>query len=261
MIKKTTLTALLLLVCGQASAFKWATDSSSLQINLGDNVSPEWYLSLDRAAADWSVSPVLDVSIRKGSVRDNTNCKARKGKVEICNAAYGSNNWLGLATLTISGEIIESAVVRLNETYFSQSPYDDIAWRNMVMCHEVGHVFGVPHLDESWDNPPTGSCMDYSIDPYLNQSPNNEDFVIVEALYQQTGSTDNTDALETESAAGSNEKPCRGKKCSSAFLTEDETLDPGFWGKRLGGHGRHEVFERRLGDNRKVITLVTRVNE
>ena len=121
-------------------AYEWPVDTLPLSISLGDNVSAEWTVPLDRAAADWSVSPVLDVRVRKGSVRDNSNCKARRGKVEICNEFYGENNWLGLATLTVSGNLIESAIVRLNETYFAQAPYSDYAWRNMVMCHEVGQI-------------------------------------------------------------------------------------------------------------------------
>lgn len=269
-MKKIISTLCLAISASTASAYEWPVDALPLTISLGDNVSAEWTVPLDRAAADWSVSPVLDVRVRKGSVRDNSNCKARNGRVEICNDFYGENNWLGLATLTVSGNLIESAVVRLNETYFTQAPYSDYAWRNMVMCHEVGHVFGVPHLDESWDNPPTGSCMDYSTDPSINQSPNNADYALLEELYADASSGGTTDPGTTDggttdgettdggTTSGGNDKPCRGKKCTSAFTIEDEDLDPGYWGKRKSGHGRHEIYERRLENNRKVITIVTR---
>ena len=96
--------------------------------------------------------------------------------------------------------------------------------------------------------------MDYSTDPSINQSPNNEDYVVLESIYTSTTSP-TTDSGGEETAS----KPCRGKKCKVAFMIEDETLDKHNWGKRKGGHGRHEIYERRLENNRKLITIVTRV--
>jgi hypothetical protein len=40
----------------------------------------------------------------------------------------------------------------VNDTYFNTPKYDTSAWRNLVMCQEVGHTLGLDHQDEDFDN-------------------------------------------------------------------------------------------------------------
>jgi hypothetical protein len=231
-------------------AFRWDVTEVPFTLSLGDNVSAEWSASLEDAVLDWSISPVVNLGIKRGSVKDPRNCRARNGKIEICSANYGNNNWLGLTTLTVTGDRIDAAIVRLNDTYFSMAPYNDVAWRNMVMCHELGHVLGIQHVDENFSNESTASCMDYSIDPTFSQSPNNADYIALEALY-----ADIPDGTSTDGGGGGT-KPCRGKKCASAFsLPQDE---PANWGQLVSRKAGHERFELDLGDGRRQITLIRR---
>jgi len=163
----------------------------------------------------------------------------------------------------VSGQIIEAAVVRINDTYFSQETYSTEEWRNMVMCHELGHVWGVPHVDESFSNEPAGTCMDYSLDPVPNQSPNNDDFIKLESLYTEanasTGTSPDTGTdTGTDTEVDPVTKPCKGKKCRSAFEAPLDMNAPNYWGKLKSKKGTHEVYEMDMGNGRKSITFVTR---
>src|SRR3989344_8585733 len=93
-------------------------------------------------------------------------CRATNGRVEVCNSKYGNNGWLGIAQIWVTGgEHITQGVVKLNDTYFNKSPYNTPAWRNLVMCQEVGHTLGLGHVDEIFNNTNLGTCMDYTNDP------------------------------------------------------------------------------------------------
>ena len=53
----------------------------------------------------------------------------------------------------------------------------------MVMRQEVGHVFGLAHQDEDFNNPNLGTCMDYTGDPESNQHPNQHDRDQLDTIY------------------------------------------------------------------------------
>jgi len=84
--------------------------------------------------------------------------------VEVCNAAYGTNGWLGVAQIWVSRRHIVQGTTKVNDTYFSTGKYNTPAWRQMVMCQEVGHTFGLVHQDENFNNTNLGTCMDYTND-------------------------------------------------------------------------------------------------
>ena len=88
----------------------------------------------------------------------------------------------GLGQVYLQGSHITAGTVLLNDTYFATAAYDTPAWRNLVMCQELGHTFGLYHQDEDNYNVPLGSCMDYSSDPEQNQHPNAHDLVQLEEV-------------------------------------------------------------------------------
>ena len=51
-----------------------------------------------------------------------------------------------------------------NNTY-SMAQYNNVAWRQLVICQEIGHTFGLGHVNVRINTPNTGSCMDYTNDP------------------------------------------------------------------------------------------------
>ncbi|MEO8437602.1 MAG: hypothetical protein ABI562_04025, partial [Chloroflexota bacterium] len=82
--------------------YHWARTSNPFTVKLGDNVSSAWDFSLTAASADWTQSVVLNTTVIAGGAR-NKNCRPTAGRVEVCNAAYGNNGWLGIASISITG--------------------------------------------------------------------------------------------------------------------------------------------------------------
>jgi hypothetical protein len=176
MTKKLSLVLILvaLFVAGTASAnhgwgkYHWniSTDQSIANpLELGDNLTSGWSSNLVTASNDWNPS-VLKNKVVTGE--SNANCDPTSGSVEVCNGAYGNNGWLGIASIWATrgkNNHITQGVVKLNDTYFDTPNYDTEAWRNLVMCQEVGHTFGLGHQDEDFDNANLGTCMDYTNDP------------------------------------------------------------------------------------------------
>src|SRR5688572_19814874 len=77
--------------------YHWARTSNPFTVQVADNVSSAWDSYLDTAVGDWSQSDVLNVAEVAGT--NGRNCKPKAGRVEVCNAAYGFNGWLGIAQI------------------------------------------------------------------------------------------------------------------------------------------------------------------
>jgi hypothetical protein len=211
--------------------------SGQFRIELGNNLSRFWQPYLGTAATDWSQSSVLDAVVATGR-STKTRCGPSVGRVEVCNNAYGQNQWLGIAQVWVSGSHITQGVVKMNDTYFNMSRYNNPVWRNHVMCQEVGHTFGLDHQDES--GLALGTCMDYAHDPSGSQHPNAHDYAQLEAIY---GHADSTTTVGVSSSA-------------SARATAEQLRE---WGRAIreeGHSGRPTLFERHLGGNQAVFTFV-----
>ena len=224
--------------------YHWARTSNPFTLKLGDNLSSTWDPYLGTTSYDWSLSAVLNTTIVSGRTRPKS-CRPTNGRVEVCNAAYGDNGWLGVAQIWISGSHIAQGVVKLNDTYFNTVSYNTPAWRNLVMCQEVGHTLGLAHQDENFGNAPLGTCMDYSSDPEPNQHPNAHDYEQLDIIYAHLDST--TTAGQTTV----------GGKMPPAMADIDfETRAQ--WGKqiRLSRDGRTAVYELDFGGGHKVFTFV-----
>jgi hypothetical protein len=184
--------------------YHWARTANPFTLKLGDNVSSTWDSYLATTSSDWSKSSVLDTTIVPGAAKPR-NCRPTTGRVEVCNATYGNTGWLGVAGISITGGThITKAYVKVNDTYFNSAPYNTPAWRNLVMCQEVGHTFGLDHQDENFDNPNLGTCMDYTSDPSSNQAPNQHDYAQLEAIYAHLDSTTTVASAPAAGAASAN---------------------------------------------------------
>lgn len=225
------------------STYHWERSGDSFTLNLGDNVEGNWDGHLLSASTDWSVSTVINTSVVPGTTKPR-RCKADAGNVQICNFTYGDNGWLGIAGISISGGHITAGYVKLNDTYFNTSTYDTPAWRQMVICQEIGHTFGLGHQDDIFDNPNLDTCMDYTSNPESNQHPNQHDYDQLVSIYTHL---DATASIDDGGKSGCNPK---SPKCNSA------TVSAG-WGRLVSKHGPQEVFELDLGNGNKQITRVT----
>src|SRR3990167_4763902 len=227
--------------------YHWARTANPFTLQLGDNVSFAWDGQLAAASADWSVSSVLDTSVVPG-LTNPKNCKAVNGRVEVCNSKYGNNGWLGVASIWISGTHITRGTVKLNDTYFNTTKYNTPAWRQFVMCQEIGHTFGFDHQDEIFNNTNLGTCMDYTNDPSTNQRPNQHDYDQLESIYAHTDSF--TSLFSRTSSA------------RAANGGDIDTSNPSERGKvvRKSPDGRSSLYERDLGKGQKVLTFIIWAN-
>lgn len=234
--------------------YHWERSANPVEIPLGVNVDSNWDYHLGIASTDWNASSVLNTTIIAGSTSPR-RCKTTSGTVQVCNLTYGNNGWLGIASISISGGHITAGYVKLNDTYFNTSSYNTPAWRQMVMCQEVGHTFGLGHQDENFNNANLDSCMDYTSNPVSNQHPNQHDYSQLESIYAH---------LDGGSSGGSNDSGgCNPKApwCNGAsaadILSQIEMNGPAQWGRLVSEHGPQEVYELDLGGGRRIITHVT----
>jgi len=226
--------------------YHWARTSNPFTLKVGDNVSSTWDAHLDVAISDWSLSSVLDLLKVTGGTNPRS-CRPTSGRIEVCNASYGNTGWLGIAQIWITGgEHITQAVTKVNDYYFNGAPYNTPAWRQFVMCQEVGHDFGLDHQDEDFNNPNLGTCMDYTSDPEINQHPNGHDYEQLETIYAH---------LDTTTTVGSATLPSSMPPAMGQIAFDT----PAQWGRlvRSRGNGRVQVYELDFGRGSRVITHVT----
>ena len=233
--------------------YHWSLSTSVLTLQTGDNVTSAWDAYLDEAIDDWNTSAVIELVKVAGGTRAR-QCKPTSGRIEVCNERYGSNGWLGIAQIWVSGSHITQAITKLNDTYFNTATYNTPAWRRLVTCQEIAHDFGLAHQDETFDNVNLGSCMDYTNDPDggaggvsnndpSNEHPNSHDFSQLLQIYNHTHS------------ASSAVVP-QGNDNRGADVADDDR--PSTWGKlvRSSRDGRVQVFELDLGRGAKKVTHV-----
>ena len=242
------------------NGYHWARTSNPFTLKLGDNVSSTWDSSLATTSTDWSVSRVLDTKVVPGQrdpTTDPTTCPPTSGRVEVCNAAYGTNGWLGVAQIwVVRDKHIVQGTTKVNDTYFNRANYNTPAWRNLVMCQEVGHIFGLGHQDETRANTNLGSCMDYTNDPDggaggasatdpSNEHPNQHDYAQLRTIYSHL---DNRTTVSTTSAAST--MPPAAKQGNLNSRAE--------WGRliRESPNEQLALYERDFGGGKKVFTFV-----
>ena len=221
--------------------YHWARTANPFTVKLGDNVTSAWDSYLATTSSDWTASSVLDTTIVPGSAPRAKQCQATAGTVQVCNATYGNNGWLGVASISITGGThITQATVKVNDTYFNTASYNTPAWRNLVMCQEVGHAFGLDHQDTNFTNTNLGTCMDYTNVPKTNQHPNAHDYDELGIIYSHLDST-TTLASATTSKGG-----------------PSGNAAPAGWGRLVavtnGGHGATYLLD--LGGGNLVLTHV-----
>ncbi len=232
--------------------YHWARTANPFTLQLGDNVSGVWDAHLATTSSDWSQSSVLDTKVVQGFVSPKT-CRATNGRVEVCNSKYGNNGWLGIAQIWVNSDWhITKGATKMNDTYFNTAKYNTPAWRNLVMCQEIGHTLGLDHQDENFNNPNLGTCMDYTSNPESNQHPNAHDYEQLETIYAS-----HTDPYSTLSSFFLS--PLGKMRVPFVSQAEDIDLDdPREWGQAVRGEAKEHasLYVRDLGQGEQVFTFV-----
>ena len=259
------------------NGYHWARTSNPFTLQLGDNVGDGnsaslWAGYLTRASDHWSnsLSPwahVLDTIVVDGNNLTNLRkCPPTSGRVEVCNYKYGTNGWLGVAQIWLASGHIYQGTVKLNDSYFNNSrypKYNSTPWRNLVICQEVGHTFGLDHQDENFGNTNIGTCMDYTNDPdgtlanpdqADNEYPNGHDYEELASIYSNLDST-TTVGQTVQSGAGKGKLP---PALTGTDNDEPVQLGTAQWGKLIKStnNGHTELYELDLGHGHKILTHV-----
>jgi len=234
--------------------YHWARTTPQFTLKLGNNMSGGWPTYLSEASSDWNSpgafgwtgnQPLLTAVVAGES---NRNCSMVAGTTQVCNAKYGANGWLGLATINITGgEHITRGSAKMNDTYFNLNTYNNSNEKRHVVCQEIAHTFGLDH--QSTDGSSQNSCMDYfsntgaNATSTLSTRPNYHDFEELATIYAHVDSTSTV-------ASQSTSKP-------SAADT-DITDDANSWGMLMSqsNNGRSSTYERYNRDGSKTVTHV-----
>ena len=228
-------------------SYHWARTANPFTLKLGDNVSLGWDSYLATTSSAWSGSTVLNTeAVPGGTTSDPKKCRPTSGRVEVCSANYGGA-WLGLAQIWASANHIYQATTKVNDFYFNKAKYNTPAWRNFVMCQEVGHIFGLDHQNVDFYNANLGSCMDYTSDPARspsNELPNSHDYQQLELIYNA-----HPDGSTTVAQIAANAPPA---------MNDIDFSGPGQWGRliRSTNRGRTELYELDFGGGHKIFTFV-----
>lgn len=184
------------------NGYHWARTTSSFTLRTLDstvaNSNANWPALLRTAASQWSKSTKLDLSISSydNSSTGRKKCAAVTGKIRVCNASYGRNGWLGLASINLdSNGHISQGTAKMNDSYTSS--WTDPNEAIHVMCQEVGHTFGLDH--QSTDGSSQNTCMDYSNSP-TSTAPNQHDYDELVTIYSHT---DSYNSYSTSASAAS----------------------------------------------------------
>lgn len=232
----------------QWGKYAWNAESP-VSLSIGGNFEGEhdWGNEFGVAVADWhNDGTILNLApVVHGNANNREDCTPATGTIEVCNFNYGDNGWLGIASVWISkGKNISKANSKMNDHYFdSVAYYSDPRWRQLVMCQEIGHDFGLDHQDEDFSNTPIGTCMDYTGNDLTDADihPNDHDLEQLIAMYGSSGGD----------GGGGNGNKGRGRPSVVSASS-------GEFGRAIGADasGRANVFERDLGNGQKVITHV-----
>ena len=172
--------------------YHWARTSNSFALQTLNSTVPggtnaNWPVLLSASASQWSQSTKLDLVVTPyaNATNDRKRCRAVSGMIRVCNASYGNNGWLGLASINIdSSSHITQGTAKMNDSYASTYASDPNEAAH-VMCQEVGHTFGLGHTSE--DGSSQGTCMDYSSSPNSTK-PNQHDYDQLSSIYGHTDS-------------------------------------------------------------------------
>ena len=244
------------------STYHWRRPSAAiLNIPVRRVNSAVWVARYNTAMTDWRKPAMTKIKPFTGFTGGQApSCPVVNGQITSCDGSYGGTGWLGLAQIWISGSHILRGRSIMNNSYFALAAYNTIPWRQLVMCQEIGHNFGLGHVNVVFGNRNVGSCMDYTSDPDgggaygpSNMHPYAHDYALINTKHTHVGM----------------EPPTLLSGPENSDLPEPTVAEPqrmvDFNGLRMenlgqlmysGDGGRTERYESDFGGGHKVVTQV-----
>lgn len=217
------------------STYHWERTGAEVTVPVIDNTTGIWKQRNHTGIAvnDWNQSTVIEAPLLQGNA--DPACSIVGGEINVCNDNYGSNGWLGIASISLSGGHIFGGVTKLNDYYFNQSQYNNDTWRQLVTCQEIGHDYGLGHQNENFNTDTTTSCMEYTNQPAGNEGPDAHDYEMLLDIYAHTDGSGGGDKPKRGRGGGNG----KGKKFGVGN-------NPSDWGRPVDydGNGRPNVFVR-----------------
>ena len=237
--------------------YAWSFDGSAVTVPIVDNTSGQWSAYVEMARQDWNGSDVIQAPIEYGN---NSSCSMTTGTIQVCNADYGANGWLGLASIAISNGTIVAGTTKLNDNYFNRDAYNTFSWRQLVTCQEIGHDYGLAHQNENFSTDETTSCMEYTSWPQDNEHPDFHDYEQLLTIYAGStgggGDTGSGGGGKGGGKGGGGGGKGGGKKSRTSLPDVGNT--PTYWGRPVDflPNGKPHVFVKE-SNGMKFITHVT----
>ncbi|MCJ8190738.1 reprolysin-like metallopeptidase [Sphingomicrobium aestuariivivum] len=224
-------------------------------------------------------SPLTLNELGEATHTTSSACNPRSGEITVCSDEYGTNQgWVGIANIWASGTSITQATARMNDSYYEYSTfYDTDGQRQFVVCHEIGHTFGLGHLDTNFNNANLESCMDYTSNPEGppdNRDPGPVDWEVLTSatMYGPVGDGGGDPPPEEEppttkpgkgggkgGGGGGGGGGGKGKnKLVAPPTTAEAALERGRFGGILGydGAGRPNVYVQDMRGGQRKFTFV-----
>lgn len=232
----------------QWGTYHWARTSNPFTLKVVDSTTSTWATQQSQAVADWSISSVMNLTLEQGSetASSRSACSMILGKIRSCNYTYGSNGWLGLASINITGgNHITQGSSKMNDTYFNTATYNNPNEKRHVMCQEIGHTFGLGHTSTNGSSQNT--CMDYfsntgaNAGSTLSTRPNQHDYDLLSSMYAHLDSTSTV-----------------GFAFGRISPAEEVTADAKSWGRLVEQtkDGRSSTYERQQSNGTRTLTHV-----
>jgi uncharacterized membrane protein YgcG len=256
----------------QWASYHWANSGNGVTLTLRHTLrNSAWLTYYSAARADWDQNTPL--TLNDGGAYSGTTskkCSPISGGVLVCSDAYGFRGWLGIATIWANGDHITQATTKLNDSYYGTATYNTPGWRDLVMCQEVGHDFGLDHQDEQFDNGNLGTCMDYTNAPDggvvggfnygpANRSPNAHDYDLLNSnsMYG-SGHSDSGGGGGGGGRPGAAADGFTFREVGKSLGGGSAVQDSGQWGQAVSrdGQGRPNKFVLDLGGGKRKVTHV-----
>lgn len=235
---------------------QWKNKGEGLELEIRNSLSTDWDSYFIEAVRDWNESPALSLTTKNIDI--DPDCTSVQGIMKVCNNYYGKTGWTGLNEVYFTGSYIAASVAKMNESYLNGKGN---AEKQYVMCHELGHGFGLPHRDENANNPDLGSCLDYTYRYENNKRP--DAIVDFDNLLNIYGSKEGEGGKRNLRSSKSTKRRTQNKVkiAETTFPTITNTAANYKEGRLLHQSKHYEMYENDLGGGNRILTTVLLAQE